>query len=416
MRFLLLILKNLRRNKLRSALTAAAVLALVFIFSMIATVVMLFDQFTAEKSSNVQVMISDRHNMMMPFQRSHLETIVNPNSELCQQLQKQCNFNPEKHSVWHFVILALDPELKEKEKQFFLLGTLPDKIATMTDGISPKEVPPEAVQLMKKPPRSKIDGAGVVMGERVLKRINKNVGDVFKAYAILHRDGSALRRPIEFELEVVGAIPDSNRWNDAGFVDYAYVDKTLNANKNEFDGRLHYIFLEFPDKPKAEQGSIIIEKYIPQLKSEIASTAWARMIEPLNPMLWGVKYLLVPAIFAVMTVILANAFSITVRERQTEMAVLKVLGFTSTRVLLLVMGEALMVGALAGLLSATITYCAMNYGAGGLRMTGFPTMPIPAAVFWWGPAMGIVTSFLGGIIPALHARSVKVSNVFASVA
>ena len=54
-----------------------------------------------------------------------------------------------------------------------------------------------------------------------------------------------------------------------------------------------------------------------------------------------------PAILAVMTMILANTFSLTVRERQKEMAVLKVLGFSARRILTLVLGEAALVGPVA---------------------------------------------------------------------
>ena len=49
-----------------------------------------------------------------------------------------------------------------------------------------------------------------------------------------------------------------------------------------------------------------------------------------------------------MSLVVANAISISVRERRTEMAVLKVLGFQPRHVMLLVLGEALLVGFLAG--------------------------------------------------------------------
>jgi len=41
----------------------------------------------------------------------------------------------------------------------------------------------------------------------------------------------------------------------------------------------------------------------------------------------GVKYILVPAVLVSMALVIANAISISVRERRGEMAVLKVLGF-----------------------------------------------------------------------------------------
>ena len=71
----------------------------------------------------------------------------------------------------------------------------------------------------------------------------------------------------------------------------------------------------------------VIEKQMNELKSETLATAMSRQMGLFSGLLWGIKWLLGPAIVLVMTVILANSISITVRERMKEMAVMKVLGF-----------------------------------------------------------------------------------------
>src|SRR5262249_35482938 len=132
----------------------------------------------------------------------------------------------------------------------------------------------------------------------------------------------------------------------------------------------------------------------------------------------GIKFVLVPAIMAVMIVIVANAISITVRERTREMAVLKALGFRPGHILFLVLGEGLFLGCLGGLFGASITYALINHVAGGIKIpiAFFPVFFVPGQVFWWGPTLGAATALLGGIVPAWTARSVKVSEVFAKVA
>ena len=40
---------------------------------------------------------------------------------------------------------------------------------------------------------------------------------------------------------------------------------------------------------------------------------------------------------------------------------------------------------------------------------------MPLLVFYWGPAIGVLTSLAGGLFPALNARGVKVAQVFANV-
>ena len=53
----------------------------------------------------------------------------------------------------------------------------------------------------------------------------------------------------------------------------------------------------------------------------------ARFMEAYRDMIWGMRWLLTPAVIFTLVLVLANAISISVRERGTEMAVLKVLGF-----------------------------------------------------------------------------------------
>jgi putative ABC transport system permease protein len=416
MRFFLLICKNLWRNKVRSLLTALAVVALVAIFSLIVNVLLFLDGLMTEKNKDVKVIITERHRLLSSFDRSHMDRIVAPWSELSQELRQVPGFRPEQHTLWHFVGFTLDPTMKDKDKAFFVIATLPDKIATMTDGLNPEDFDPRLVELVRKPPRSGLDNAGMVMGALRLEKLNKQVGDVFKATSITHRDGSGLRQPIEMEFEIVGALPMESRWNDLALIDYAYLDRVLKAKKNEFDGKITYGWLQLDDQPSAHDAGGRIERSIRDIKVETAASAYGRFMEPLKNILWGIKYVLIPAIVVVMTLILANTFSITVRERQREMAVLKVLGFGAGRILVLVLGEALLAGVLGGVLGAVLTYGLVNHAAGGIRLTGFPVLRMSLAIFWWGPVLGVLTALVGGLVPAWSARAVKVSNVFASVA
>ena len=65
-------------------------------------------------------------------------------------------------------------------------------------------------------------------------------------------------------------------------------------------------------------------------------------------MLFGMRWLLVPSLLVTISLVIANAISISVRERRVEMAVLKVLGFSPNQILLLVLSEALLIGCMSG--------------------------------------------------------------------
>ncbi|HXG08911.1 MAG TPA: ABC transporter permease [Gemmataceae bacterium] len=415
-RFFLLILKNLRRNPLRSLLTALAVVALVAVFSIIVHVLLFLEAFTTEKGKDVKLIVNERYRMMSVFDRRHVEDILSPSSPLGQELRRVPGFDPDKHTVWHFIGFTTDPEMKDKDRMFFAIATYPEKILTMTDHLEPQHFDPGWVEWMRRPPVSGLDNAGMVMGATQLAKLNLRPGDRFRAKSTTHFDGTALRLPIEMDFEIVGVMPEDSPWNETAFIDYAYLDRELRRRKNEFDGKVNYVWLQVPDQQSAEQVALLIEKSVPELRCETAASAYSRFMEPMKNILWGMKYFLVPAILLVMTLILANTFSLTVRERLMEMALLKVLGYRPWHILVLVLGESALVGLLAGLLGATFTYVAINYVAGGIRLTGMPALFMPLQIFWWGPVIGVATALLGGLLPALGAREVRVAEVFAKVA
>ena len=121
------------------------------------------------------------------------------------------------------------------------------------------------------------------------------------------------------------------------------------------------------------------------------------------------RWLLAPAILATMILIIANAISISVRERRMEIAVLKVLGFRPVQIMLLILGEATFIGAISGVLSTMLTYLAVNKAP---HSQAFQIW-VPDDAFWWGPLVGALTALAGSALPAWSACKVRVSEVFA---
>jgi len=97
---------------------------------------------------------------------------------------------------------------------------------------------------------------------------------------------------------------------------------------------------------------------------------------------------------------------------------LKVLGYRPWQLLVLVLGESLLLGAGAGLVSSAGTFVVVNWVMGGFpfQIAFFDTFFIPADALWWGAAVGAGTSLAGSLVPAWSARRVKVADVFAKVA
>jgi putative ABC transport system permease protein len=148
----------------------------------------------------------------------------------------------------------------------------------------------------------------------------------------------------------------------------------------------------------------------PAVKMETLSAALLGALAPFRDIIWAIRLLLAPAILIIMAVIISTAISLTVRERRTEMAVLKVLGYRPVQILLLVAGEALVVGIVSGFISACLIYLGVRWA---VQSDLLPGIAVPMAALWWGPVSGGVTSIVGSLLPAWSACRIEVAQVFA---
>src|SRR5262249_18736771 len=187
------------------------------------------------------------------------------------------------------------------------------------------------------------------------------------------------------------------------------------------DKTLNLVWLKVPNtevfNTVARQIESSKQYTVPAVKCETASSGIATFLEAYKDLLFIMEALLVPGAIGTLILVMANAISISGRERRNEMAVLKVLGFQPRQILVLVLGEALLLGALAGLVSAGGTYLLIDVVLGGLKfpIAFFPAFYVPIHAWWWGLAIGGGTALAGSIEPALSACAVKPSEVFAKV-
>ena len=429
-----MIVKSLRRNVLRSTLTSMATMVLVLVVTMVWTVIYFLDLVTQEKSQDFKAIITERWQIpsQMPFAYS---------DRLAEgAASKQGDAKPLDAMNWTFIGGTTDPANRTRENIVFFFGMDPVKMLrvqrddrgamkrdnngkviydTMMDGMD--ELTDDELDLLDRAcVQMKADKRKVVLGREKLKSLNKYVGETFKL--------SCLNYPgIDLEVQVIGVFPDG-RYNQSALMNNDYLLDSMDAWKRKnnkahpmADKTLNLVWLKVPDseafRQVADQIMDSSEFKSPALKAETGSSGVATFLDAYRSILWGMRWLFVPAILATMSLVIANAISISVRERRTEMAVLKVLGFGPNQLLVLILGEAMLIGIVSGFLSATAALVLINYVAGGLKfpIAFFPAFKIPLAALWWGPLLGGITALVGSILPAWSARSVKVAEVFSKI-
>jgi len=417
-----LVLKNLRRNLLRTILTSLAIIVLVLMVTMIWTLVNFLDRLTADRAKDFKIIVTERWQAfgIMPVTHGNY---LNPQSpDFLPELKAMKMFRPELKAMgdmfrpedfmtWSFYGCTMDPEKQAPENTSFFFCMNPRAALTMMDDL--EDLDPKLVDVLEN------NQQACVVGPERLKLLNKKVGERIKMY------GTYPYKGIDLELEIIGTLPEG-RYEGAGIIHEKYFHAAFDKYKTDHkrnhpmnDRRLSLIWLRVPDRTAFDKVGKIIEDspmlQSPQVKVETESAGVGNFLEAFQSLLFGMKYLVVPAILAVMALVISNAISISVRERRTEMAVLKVLGYRPGQILGLVLAESLLIGGLSGFLSVGTTKL-LFWGGIRFPIVFFPTFPIPLVGLAWGTAVGLLMGLVGSFWPAWSARSVKVSEVFAKVA
>ncbi len=415
MKFLRLIVENALRNPLRTLLTTLGTMVLVFVVTMVWSILTFLDTQTAEKGSNLKAIVTERWRLpsQMPYTYA---------ASLREGAAREAgDIKPTDSMTWSFFGGTLDPDGRTREGSLFAFALQPDKLTTMMDELD--ELPPNQAAELEAAVQKMVDNRqGIILGRDRLAAINKRVGDRFTLHSFNYED-------INLELEIVGVFPPG-RYDNSAAINVDYLNAAMDAYPQTHNGQKHpladkslnLVWLRVPDmQAYAQVADQIVSSPnygSPAVKVETASSGVATFLEAYRDLVWGMRWLLAPAILITLSLVISNAISISVRERQTEFAVLKVLGFKPFQILSLVIGESLLVGATAGLLSAGFTWGLINHVMGGFTfpIAFFGIFYIPDASLWWGLSGGAGAALLGSCLPAWTACRVRVSEVFARVA
>jgi putative ABC transport system permease protein len=415
MKIFLLILKNLRRNKLRTAINCLAVMVLVLVVTMIWTVVYFLNDFAKDKDSNLKAIVTDRYDLQGLLPLSYADPLSRGAA------RDPDDVVPVDSMAWQLYLGTLDPENRTRENLVGLIATdarhLPTKVGKvvthkgMIDDLDPLDK--EVVD------RLAATTNGCLLGRKRLKSLNKRVGERFKVTG-------AQPAGVDLEFEIVGELPPG-RFDDAGFMNARYLNDATDtygrdhpAVKPMLDkGRIDMFWVEVGEK---EEVSSVVKQIntspqftAPPVKCQTFASLVANYLDAYSGFIWFIKWVLVPGSMFSMVLLIANAISLNVRERLTEMAVLKVLGFRPVHLLALVLGEALVLGAGSGLVSGGLFYWIANAFFSGITVGGSDPFPIPWQAVLWGGGAGGAAALVGSALPAWTACSVRPAQVFARV-
>lgn len=419
MNLIRLVFDNLIRNPMRTVLTSLATMIMVLVVTGVFSILSFLAAATTEKAENLKGIVTERWQIPSQMPWSYAASL----KEGAPFRAGDLKIAPKDSMTWSFYGGSTDSNPKNRSFNTILFAFClePQSLLNMMDDLD----------TLKGEPRKQLEAAvakleqnriGIILGRERAKNLGKTIGDRFTVYSFNYKD-------INLEFEVVGFFPDG-RYDQSAAIRSDYLQSSLDAWSRENNGQLHpmagkslnLVWLRLTDQRIFGQVSDQILSNpsfkSPAVKFETASSGVGTFLQAYRDLIWGMQWLLAPAILFTLSLVISNSISINVRERRTEFAVLKVLGFRPWQILMLVLLEALLVGVTSGVVSAGGTYLIVNNVLGGLRfpIAFFGSFYVPVAAWWWGAAIGGGTAFVGSVFPAWSARTVKVAEVFAKVA
>lgn len=372
MKFLPLVLANLARHKLRTVLTIASVALALFLFASLRTVVTTLNA-GAEVSSASRMIVQNATAFVIPLPMSY-----------AQRLAAVPHVQAVTWANW------FGGKYGDGKKFFAQFAVDPESYLRMYPEIA---IPEDQKQAFLR------ERTAAVIGEGLVRAFGWKIGDNVTIQGTIF--------PGDWTFTIRGIYhPTEKAYGDDSFMfhyDYLY-------ERNPDRVTPGWYIMAIDDPTAAPQ----VQKTIDDLfrnSTAPTKTGTEKAFAAGFAGMWGnVKLLMgtigMAVVFAILLVT-ANAMMMNQRERTSEVAVMKTVGFSDRRIFTLVIVEAAVIaltGAVLGLGAAILLPIVTGFGEGGF-LPGFHVTPGTMAI---GAMVALLLTVASGIVPAMGAARLPV--------
>jgi putative ABC transport system permease protein len=382
MKFSRLIFANLFRKKVRLILTIGSFAVALFLFAFLAVVRDAFGR-GADVAGADRLVIINRTSIINPIPLSYRDKIlripgvkyVTHNNWFGGIYKDEKNFFPQ------FVI---DPENQRQ--------VVPELI-----------VPDDQWNAFVK------DRQGAIAGARTAQRFGWKIGDRIPIKTTLYGGGA-------WEFNLVGI----------------YHGKRPQDDETQFWFQWDYFEEKIPERVKGQTGWYVLRLNSPDDAVRVAETIDAEFAnspfetktqtESAFAASWvkqfgNIQFLILSigvVVFFTLLLVTGNTMAISVRERTSELAVFKAIGFSDRAVLFFVLAESLVIALIGGLLGLALAMLAVPALAKALNGL-LPSLVLAPAILGLGLIVAIAVGIISGLLPGISAMRMRVVNALRRV-
>ena len=382
MRFLGYILRNARRNPIRSGLTIASVTFCLFLTMVIWSFQAINGDVAEDLRNYDRIVVMSSQGLAQPVPISLLNQVRALDGVLAATPFSWYGGKYGDEAV-PFAQFAVDPET----------------IFQVYDEI---KVPPEQLKAFKG------DRAGCIVGRKLAEDRNWKVGDRVPLKGDIY--------PFDLDLTIRGVYDAPAKRNLRMLMfNWDYLEEGLKTKyQGQQSGNAGTIMIKCKDTATMPLLSKKIDDMTRNSDSPTRTQTEEAFVAMFSEMLGDMKYLILAvgvAVVASLVCVASVSMAMAMRERTTEIAVLKAIGYSRGLVLGLVLAEAVCVAAVGGIVGALGSKLLFEVFDIAPFTGGFlPVFYVPWIAAISGLGISALIGLVSGLLPALFAANASVIN------
>lgn len=372
MKFLPILWTNLRRRKLRTGFTLASVVTAFVLFGLLSAIENAFDS-GVEIAGQERLMVMHRVSITQFLPIRHAEEI--------RQIE---GVDQVSHATWFGGVY------RQPSNFFPQFAVAAEEYLAVHDEIVLSDEEREAWLA---------DTSGAVVGSSLARRFGWSVGDRIPLRGTIwtRADGSDL-----WELTLRGIYRGREQGVDTGLLLFHY--DLLEQARSFGQGMVSFFEAEVTDASRADEIATTIDAKFANSPFETATTTAAAFAEGFANQVGNVGALttaILSAVFFIILVVSGTTMMQSIRERRSELATLKALGFDGRLIAFLVLAESLLITTVGGLLG--LAFAALLVAGGDPTGGALPNFGLGTHDLAFGLLLLILAGLAAGAVPALEA-------------